>query len=112
MRVRALDSFCIGGGVDVKAGEIFEVEDARAREWQNYGHVEEVIAPPVERSSPEGSPEPAESGSGEESPPTHPEESSGALAGADPLPRHREPAPARGRKPGAARRGGRGRNAG
>lgn len=112
MQVRALESFCIGGGVDVKAGEVFEIEPARALEWMQYGHVEPFVPPLPADSGRDEDPEPAEAGAGEEAPPEHPEQDPGALAGGDPRSQHREPEPARGRKPGVARRGGRGRKAG
>ena len=82
MRVRALDSFCIGGGVDVKVGETFDCDPMRAVEWLALGHVEAVVE--EDKSAPRDDDR-------------HPEAGPGVVAGADMRPRNREPRGARGR---------------
>jgi hypothetical protein len=99
MRVRALGAFCIGGGVDVARGDVFDVEDAVATGFIYAGHVE--VAPPPKAARQD--PEPKGPGDGDQSA-EHPGALPGALAGGSPRPEHREPEPARG-----ARGGGSGR---
>lgn len=113
MLVKALGSFCIGGGIDVAEGDVFEAEDARVHEWLAVGHVERYTMPEPAPGSQEGSGS-GESGTDDQAPPAHPDEGSGALAGGDQRPQHRDPASAVGRKPvvGRGRKRGGGRNAG
>lgn len=50
VKVRALRSFCLGAGRDVKVGDVFEAGDWQAREWVGIGHAEvvkeEALPPP------------------------------------------------------------------
>ena len=52
MRVRAISSFCIGGGRDVERGEEFDAEDYNARRWIYMGFVVAVEAAPAAASMP------------------------------------------------------------
>jgi len=98
MWVKALAGFCIGAGVDVAPGQVFEAEDARAREWIAVGHVEACAAPAVAKPAREMESDAADAGSDGESSQAHPDGESGTLDGGDPRPLNREPAPAAGRR--------------
>ena len=115
VRVKVLGGFCIGGGVDAKAGDVMDVDPATARAWVTVGHVapepEPVAEAPRQAPGPTGDGEalagddaspadaPADAPPGDDdsneagdaAAPTHPEETPGAVSSQDASAGHRDP---------------------